>query len=582
MSKLLKYKVFSLFIVFSFATLATSYFSVNYVVNDYISKDFYQNVESNVSIIDFEISKIISDKVNMASSADFGIVGIRHTKEKLGFKQVIKVMNRIALDDQGSMEAERVQQYTQWASSAAEGITVSPLSKQHVSKQRDQLTLTIIKKKNNVTDFFVLDLAVINELVERFALPGVNIALYSSDGAEIVTPDMPLNYREVSKKIEFFDHEWTLVGYIDQDYIQSITGGINKNISIALGISTLLMLSLMIVILVIQFRPLTQLLILVEGLTKESADLTQRLNIRREDEIGRISKAINYLFSSLQTIFSKISAENDKINGVIGQLEQQFDKNINVVIRHNDESRVLTEKFELLLDTAQQIASDSNDANNYTVNVQRQIEASYKLGKESSTNIGVLSNSIADMAVLVDNVTHDTQQITQILGMIRTIADQTNLLALNAAIEAARAGESGRGFAVVADEVRVLAAKTSSFTNSIDDVLQSLSSTSNQIGGTMQLTQHNSEICVSINNQVLDTLSEVSTSIVSMIAYNSNIQQISRSQSEMMLETSDKMANLATCVEEINDNERASADISRELQSALNELNASIACFKLA
>lgn len=88
---------------------------------------------------------------------------------------------------------------------------------------------------------------------------------------------------------------------------------------------------------------------------------------------------------------------------------------------------------------------------------------------KSSRNI---ATEVTQSSALIEQLLEESKQISAIVNTIRSIADQTNLLALNAAIEAARAGENGRGFAVVADEVRNLAARTSSSTVEIEEVVR--------------------------------------------------------------------------------------------------------------
>lgn len=92
-----------------------------------------------------------------------------------------------------------------------------------------------------------------------------------------------------------------------------------------------------------------------------------------------------------------------------------------------------------------------------------------------------LGDDLKNTSQLVESLTQSSLQINEVSGVIESIASQTNLLALNAAIEAARVGEAGRGFAVVAHEVKTLAKEASTATKRIDDLVETIQSSSKEV-----------------------------------------------------------------------------------------------------
>ena len=196
----------------------------------------------------------------------------------------------------------------------------------------------------------------------------------------------------------------------------------------------------------------------------ENGNLTARIKLNPiSPELLRLKNVLNHMLDVLE---QKVGSDINAIQGVFDKFKQlDFTSRIGnpkgeVEIVTNLLGDEVTKMLKGNLDQANDLQSRADQLKSFVANLNEGAKSQSESLQESAAAVEEMSSSMNSINDRATEVIKQSEDIKNIITIIRDIADQTNLLALNAAIEAARAGEHGRGFSVVADEVRTLAEKT--------------------------------------------------------------------------------------------------------------------------
>jgi len=377
------------------------------------------------------------------------------------------------------------------------------------------------------------------------------------------------------------DTTWHLLISLDKSTVYKVLGESLSSSILVTSILVIISAILITCVLAQAYRPVIALKKTVEELSSGHGDLTKRLPVTSNDDLGQISQNINIFVENLQNIMLELSSSSDHIGDSIKGLQDLTNKNASVIHEHMSETDQVVTALDEMSATSGDVARNTVEAVDFTTKTSNQTNNSKVVVTGATETVSDLVKNVEEASSYINQMGNEIAEITNVLKVIGEIADQTNLLALNAAIEAARAGEQGRGFAVVADEVRALASRTQKSTAEIQDTISRLTNSSTMVINTMQSTKSSCEEASAQTSLVVTDLDSISDSVEGINNLNVQIATAAEEQSLVAEEISRNMSKIREMVEEVAESGVKTNDEATNLAEANAHLTKIVGRFKL-
>ena len=351
-------------------------------------------------------------------------------------------------------------------------------------------------------------------------------------------------------------------------------------------IITAFMITIVVIVLVswlvsFLFRDLGRVSKALEEIASGEGDLTQRLEPRSDDEVGQLAHNFNTFVGNMHTMVSTLSLVSAALSEQSKQTASQAEERSSRIRLQQDEINMVATAINEMAAATQEIAGN---AGHTAQNAGEAVTACVHGSDQVSQTQGSIQNLAQEVQVATDVIQEleaHGKHINTILATIQNIAEQTNLLALNAAIEAARAGEQGRGFAVVADEVRVLSQRTHASTKEIQQMIETLQSTTGKAVGIMDDSRMLAGTSVDDANAASASLTQIHESVERISDMATQIASAAEEQASVTSEITRNTEGIRDVSNDLALEAHSAAEQAAQLSELSHELENEIRRFKL-
>jgi len=285
--------------------------------------------------------------------------------------------------------------------------------------------------------------------------------------------------------------------------------------------------------------------------------------VQGKDESGEAAHDFNDFMEKLQGIIGEVKSSTAQVletSASLAKLSERVAANSQL---QSQDAYSMATQVEIMTFTLDGLAGQAEDVQRSSSESSDQSTRGGEVIDAAGTEMNQIARTVNESAAIIQDLGRQSDQISEIVNVIKEIADQTNLLALNAAIEAARAGEQGRGFAVVADEVRKLAERTSASTQEITAMIEKIQNGTRIAIQSMEAGVVRVGEGAALAQQAGEAMSSIKSGIVGVVAAVNDIAASLKEQAHSNAENAHKVESIARLSEE---NSTAFQETARTIQ----------------